>query len=65
MVVQTEEKKVRKKLQGGRYVMLETRKDGTKFTNRALREVAEKLQALSRQYDSRQQQLVDEASAAR
>ena len=58
--LQTEEKKVRKKLQGGKYTMLETRKDGTKFTNKALKEVAEKLQTISRTYDSRQQKLVEE-----
>ena len=40
--------------------MLETRKDGTKFTNKALKEVAEKLQTISRTYDSRQQKLVEE-----
>lgn len=59
-MLQTEEKKVRKKLQGGKYTMLETRKDGTKFTNKALKEVAEKLQTISRTYDSRQQKLVEE-----
>ena len=60
VLLQTEEKKVRKKLQGGKYTMLETRKDGTKFTNKALKEVAEKLQTISRTYDSRQQKLVEE-----
>ena len=60
--LQTEEKKVRKKLEGGKYTMLETRKDGTKFTNKALREVADRLQGLSKQYESRQHQLVDEVS---
>lgn len=58
--MQTEEKKVRKKLQSGKYTTLETRKDGTKFTSRALKDEAERLQALSKQYASRQQQLVDE-----
>ena len=53
---------MRKKLEGGRYTMLETRKDGTKFTNKALREVADRLQGLSKQYESRQHQLVDEVS---
>ena len=52
-----EEKTVRKKLQA-RYVELETRKDGMKFTNRALRTAAERLQGLSSEYDSRQSALV-------
>lgn len=54
---------MRKKLQAGKYTMLETRKDGTKFTNKGLREVADRLQSLSKRYDSCQQQLVDEACA--
>ena len=58
--MQTEEKKVRKKLTGGRYLMLETRKDGTKFTSRALKEAAERLQAISRSYDQRQHALVEQ-----
>jgi DNA mismatch repair protein MSH2 len=52
-----EERVVRKKLQA-RYVELETRKDGMKFTNRALRSAAEKLQKLSGEYDGRQSALV-------
>ncbi|KAH7624522.1 hypothetical protein Ndes2526B_g00726 [Nannochloris sp. 'desiccata'] len=52
-----EERVVRKKLQA-RYFELETRKDGMKFTNRALRSAAEKLQKLSGEYDSRQSALV-------
>ena len=58
---QTEEKKVRKKLQAGRYMTLETRKDGTKFTSRPLREAAERLQAIARSYDQRQSALVEQA----
>ena len=58
--LQTEEKKVRQKLQSMKYTMLETRKDGTKFTNKALKEAAAELQSISREYDSKQQQLVDE-----
>ena len=58
--MQTEEKKVRKKLTGGRYLTLETRKDGTKFTSRALKEAAERLQAISRSYDQRQHALVEQ-----
>ena len=60
--MQTEEKKVRKKLQGGKYMTLETRKDGTKFTHRGLRDAAESLQAISRSYNEKQSQLVDEVS---
>ena len=59
---QTEEKRVRKKLQAGKYLVLETRKDGTKLTSRAFREAAESLQSVSRAYDDMQHQLVDEVS---
>lgn len=52
-----EEKVVRKKLQA-RYMELETRKDGMKFTNKPLKAAAEELQRLSGQYDSRQSDLV-------
>ena len=41
-------------------MLLETRKDGTKFTNRALKESAERLQNLSGQYDDMQKQLVEQ-----
>lgn len=50
---------VRKKLQA-KYMLLETRKDGTKFTNRPLKEAAERLQNLSGQYDDMQKQLVEQ-----
>ncbi len=60
LLLQTEEKKVRQKLQSMKYTMLETRKDGTKFTNKALKEAAAELQSISREYESKQQQLVDE-----
>lgn len=60
VLVQTEEKKVRKKLQNVKYSMLETRKDGTKFTSKPLKEAAAQLQTISREYESRQQQLVKE-----
>ena len=63
--MQTEEKKVRKKLQGGKYLTLETRKDGTKFTHRGLRDAAESLQAISRSYNEKQSQLVDEVHSCR
>lgn len=60
IALQTEEKKVRKKLQSGRYMALETRKDGTKFTNKALKEAAERLQSISKSYDQRQHALVEQ-----
>jgi hypothetical protein len=51
---------VRAKLAGARYVTLETRKDGTKFTSRPLKEAAEKLQQLSGSYDELQRELVEQ-----
>lgn len=53
---------VRKKLQS-KYMVMETRKDGTKFTNRPLKEAAERLQNLSGQYDDMQKQLVEQVTA--
>ncbi|KAL3140673.1 hypothetical protein ABBQ32_005238 [Trebouxia sp. C0010 RCD-2024] len=58
-ITQKEEKVVRKKLQS-KYMVMETRKDGTKFTNRPLKEAAERLQNLSGQYDDMQKQLVEQ-----
>lgn len=52
---------MRKKLQA-KYMLLETRKDGTKFTNRTLKEAAERLQNLSGQYDDMQKQLVEQVT---
>ena len=49
---------MRKKL--SRYLMLETRKDGTKFTSKGLKEAAERLQGISRSYDQRQHALVEQ-----
>lgn len=54
-----EEKLVRKKLQA-KYQLVETRKDGTKFTNKPLREAAERLQNLAGRYDDMQKQLVEQ-----
>ncbi|KAG2483939.1 hypothetical protein HYH03_017259 [Edaphochlamys debaryana] len=56
-ITQKEEKNVRGKLQA-KYQVMETRKDGTKFTCKALREAAEKLNAASAQYLAVQSQLV-------
>ena len=50
---------VRKKLQA-KYQLVETRKDGTKFTNKPLREAAERLQNLAGRYDDMQKQLVEQ-----
>lgn len=58
---QTEEKKVRKQL-AARYQTVETRKDGVKFTSKALAQAAERLQAVSREYDRCQHALVEQAS---
>ena len=52
-----EEKAVRKKLQA-KYMELETRKDGMKFTNKPLKAAAERLQRLASDYDTRQSALV-------
>ncbi|GFR44787.1 hypothetical protein Agub_g6119, partial [Astrephomene gubernaculifera] len=58
-ITQKEEKNVRGKLQA-KYVIIETRKDGTKFTNRALRDAAERLNAASGQYLALQGELVEQ-----
>ena len=52
---------MRKKL--ARYLMLETRKDGTKFTSKGLKEAAERLQGISRSYDQRQHALVEQVNS--
>lgn len=57
-----EEKGVRKKLQA-KYIELETRKDGIKFTSRALRTAAEEFQKLSSEYNSKQAKLVQQVVA--
>jgi DNA mismatch repair protein MSH2 len=57
-----EEKSVRKKLQA-KYIELETRKDGVKFTSRHLRSAAEELQRLSSEYNSKQAKLVSQVVA--
>lgn len=57
-ITSKEEKVVRKQLQA-KYLILETRKDGTKFTNRAFKAAAEKLNQISVAYDSKQKELVE------
>ncbi len=59
-ITSKEEKTVRSKLTSGRYMTLETRKDGTKFTNRALKDAADRLSALASQYDDTQKKLVEQ-----
>lgn len=56
-ITQKEERAVRKSLQA-KYLVLETRKDGTKFTNRQLRAAAEELNELCAEYDRKQRELV-------
>ncbi|GLC60185.1 hypothetical protein PLESTB_001582900 [Pleodorina starrii] len=58
-ITQKEEKNVRGKLQS-KYVVIETRKDGTKFTNRGLRDAAERLNAAAGQYLVLQGELVEQ-----
>jgi hypothetical protein len=41
-----------------RYIVLETRKDGTKFTNRGLKDAAERLNAAAAKYEALQKDLV-------
>ncbi|CAG9461697.1 unnamed protein product [Pedinophyceae sp. YPF-701] len=59
-ITQKEEKACRKRLQSGPYVTLETRKDGTKFTNPGLRKAALHLQNLTAGYEKHQKEIVDQ-----
>lgn len=43
-----------------RYKVIEARKDGTKFTNRDLENAAERLGAVSGQYEDLQKELVEQ-----
>ncbi|GLI63268.1 hypothetical protein VaNZ11_006172 [Volvox africanus] len=58
-ITQKEEKNVRSKLQA-KYMVIETRKDGTKFTSRALKNAAERLNAISGEYLALQAELVEQ-----
>ncbi|KAG1666042.1 hypothetical protein FOA52_006916 [Chlamydomonas sp. UWO 241] len=58
-ITQKEEKIVRAKL-NSRYKTIEARKDGTKFTNRELEKAAERLSAVSGQYEELQRELVEQ-----
>lgn len=56
-ITSKEEKAVRKRLQAN-YTILETRKDGTKFTNQRLRSLASQQRETTAQYDEMQRDLV-------
>ncbi|GAX83908.1 hypothetical protein CEUSTIGMA_g11332.t1 [Chlamydomonas eustigma] len=58
-ITQKEEKVVRAKL-NAKYKTIESRKDGTKFTNRSLEKTAERLSAVLNQYEDLQRELVDQ-----
>ncbi|XP_057854646.1 DNA mismatch repair protein MSH2 isoform X2 [Cryptomeria japonica] len=57
-ITKKEEPKVRKKL-NTQYIVLETRKDGVKFTNAKLKRLGEQYIKLSDEYSSSQRQLVN------
>lgn len=59
-ITQKEELAVRNKLQGGKYSILEAKKDGTKFTSKDLRAAAERLQKHSGEYETLQKGLVEQ-----
>eukprot|EP00879_Flechtneria_rotunda_P026226 GHRR01027950.1.p1 GENE.GHRR01027950.1~~GHRR01027950.1.p1 ORF type:complete len:833 (+),score=345.51 GHRR01027950.1:1176-3674(+) len=61
-ITQKEERAVRTKL-NAKYMLLETRKDGTKFTNRALKEAAEQQADISVRYEQLQRDLVAQVVA--
>lgn len=54
-----EEQKVRKKLTGS-YIIIETRKDGVKFTSSKLKKLSDQYQALFGEYTSCQKKMVDD-----
>ena len=58
-ITQKEEKVVRAKL-NAKYKTIESRKDGTKFTNRPLENAADRLSAVSAQYEELQKELVEQ-----
>jgi len=58
-ITQKEEKAVRGKL-NAKYKTIEARKDGTKFTNRALEAAAERLHLVCGQYEELQRELVEQ-----
>lgn len=54
-----QEKSARKALQGSKYVVLETRKDGTKFTTHAMKDAAVRLNDSTKAYSDVQRSLID------
>uniref|UniRef100_A0A7S2Z125 DNA mismatch repair proteins mutS family domain-containing protein n=1 Tax=Chloropicon laureae TaxID=464258 RepID=A0A7S2Z125_9CHLO len=54
-----EEKAVRRRLQSGTFVVLETRKDGTKFLSRAFRKLAERERETNESYQEKQGELIE------
>jgi hypothetical protein len=46
-----------------RYTLIETRKDGTKFTSKKLRDAAERLAAAGGRYEALQKELVEQVVA--
>jgi DNA mismatch repair protein MSH2 len=61
-ITQKEEKQVRAKLTT-KYRVIEARKDGTKFTNKALESAAAELSQVSKQYEELQKELVAQVVA--
>lgn len=59
-ITKTEEKKVRNKFKSLGFVELETRKDGTKFTSKALKEHAAALNAHTADYSDTQKSILNE-----
>ncbi len=46
-----------------KYLVLETRKDGTKFTSRALKDAAERLTGAAAEYEALQKDLVEQVGS--
>lgn len=61
--IAVQEKQVRKQLQ--KKIVLETRKDGTKFTSEKLKASAQRLHELTKQYTDVQRTLVDSVRVRR
>jgi DNA mismatch repair ATPase MutS len=53
-----QEKTLRSKIQN-KYITLETRKDGTKFTSKRMKEAAAELNEAAKQYSETQRTLID------
>lgn len=57
-ITKKEEPKIRKKL-SAQFIVLETRKDGVKFTNTKLKKLGDRFQKILEEYKSRQKFIVD------